>query len=127
MRRKKGYANYYYLLTHNVRITRELNNFHAETELEVEKIPVQEKEKFYQMLYQCDDLFRDNIQLLRQSGNDFVAEKYLKTFPEEGFHTMNPVESQMVYIEKMLIELKAIYNGLHGAPSEQEHKAIEEV
>ncbi|WP_118950414.1 FUSC family protein [Taibaiella helva] len=127
MRRKKGYANYYYLLTHNVRITRELNNFHGETELEVEKIPVQEKEKFYQMLYQCDDLFRDNIQLLRQSGNGFVAEKYLKTFPEEGFHTMNPVESQMVYIEKMLIELKAIYNGLHGAPSEQERKAIEEV
>lgn len=127
MRRKKGYANYYYLLTHNVRITRELNNFHGETELEDEKIPVREKEKFNQMLYQCDDLFRDNIQLLRQSGNGFVEEKYLKTFPEEGFHTMNPVESQMVYIEKMLIELKAIYNGLHGAPSEQERKAIEEV
>ncbi|WP_118976298.1 FUSC family protein [Taibaiella koreensis] len=127
MRRKKGYANYYYLLTHNVRITRELNNFHGETELETEKIPVREKEKFYQMLNQCDDLFRDNIQLLRQSGNDFVEDKYLKTFPEEGFNTMNPVESQMVYIEKMLIELKAIYNGLHGAPSEPEPKAIEEV
>lgn len=127
LRRKKGYVNYYYLLTHNVRITRELNNFHGEAELEGEKIPVREKEKFYQMLYQCDDLFRDNIQLLKKTGNDFVDDKFLKTFPEEGFHTMTPLESQLVYIEKMLIELKAIYASLHGVSEETEAKAIEEV
>lgn len=108
MRRKKGYANYYYLLTHNVRITRELNNFHSETELEDEKVPIREKEKFYQVLYECDDLFRENGQLLRKSGNSFVEDKFLKTFPEEGFRNQTPTESQMVYMEKMLIELKAI-------------------
>ena len=119
-RDKKGYANYYYLITHNVRITRELNNFHSETELDEEHIPVREKEKFYQLLYQCDDLFRENVQLLKRSGNDFVADKFLKTFPEEGFHNMKPVESQMVYLEKMLIELRAINAGLHGPQIESE-------
>lgn len=113
-RSKKGYANYYYLITHNVRVTRELNNFHSETELEEHKIPVREKETFYQMLYQCDDLFRENMELLKKAGNHFVPEAFLKTFPEEGFHNMVPMESQMVYLEKMLIELKAINTSLHG-------------
>lgn len=117
-RRKKGYANFYYLLTHNVRVTRELNNFHSETELGEEKIPIREKEKFYQMLYQCDDLFRENIGLMKKTGNLFIEEKLLKSFPEEGFHNMQPTEPQMVFIEKMLIELKAISAGLHGPPVE---------
>ncbi len=121
-RDKKGYANYYYLITHNVRITRELNNFHSETELDEEQIPVREKEKFYQLLYQCDDLFRENVRLMKQSGNNFVSDKFLKTFPEEGFHNMKPVESQMVYLEKMLIELKAINAGLHGPQLEVEQE-----
>jgi hypothetical protein len=127
MRRKKGYANYYYLLTHNVRVTRELNNFHSETELGEEKIPIREKEKFYQMLYQCDDLFRENIQIMKKAGNDFIDEKLLKSFPEEGFNSLQPAETQLVFIEKMLIELRAINAGLHGPQIENEEKAMEEV
>lgn len=127
MRRKKGYANYYYLLTHNVRVTRELNNFHSETELGEEKIPIREKEKFYQMLYQCDDLFRENIQLMKKAGNDFIEEKLLKSFPEGGFNSMQPAEAQLVFVEKMMIELKAINAGLHGPQIENEEKAMEEV
>jgi|GEM_PF-304531 len=127
MRRKKGYANYYYLLTHNVRVTRELNNFQSEAELEEVKIPVKDKEPFYQMLYECDDLFRDNIRLLKLSGNTFIDDKLLKTFPEEGFHSMTPNESQWVFVEKMLIELKAMHAGLSGSSAVSGQKAIEEV
>ncbi len=107
-RRKKRIANYYYLLTHNVRITRELNNFHSETELAEDKVPIREKEKFFQLLYECDDLFRENARLLKKGGNNFVEERFLKTFPESGFNSETPTESQMIYVEKMLIELKAI-------------------
>jgi uncharacterized membrane protein YgaE (UPF0421/DUF939 family) len=115
MRKKKGYANYYYLLTHNVRITRELNNFHTEKELAEERIPIREKEHFIQLLYQCDDLFRENVGMLRKSGNTFVEEKYLKTFPEGGLNTHQPTEAQVVFMEKMLLELKAINSVLDGA------------
>lgn len=127
MRKKKGYANYYYLLTHNVRITRELNNYHSETELTDEKIPIREKEKFSQLLYECDDLFRENARILKKSGNAFVDDKLLKTFPEAGFNNTTPYESQLLYIEKMLIELKSIHAGLQGAQNNIESKAIEEV
>ncbi len=126
MRRKRGYANYYYLLTHNVRVTRELNNFHSEMELGEEKIPVREQEKFYQMLNECDDLFRENIQLMKKTGNLFIDEKLLKSFPEAGFNNLKPAESQMVFIEKMLIELRAINAGLHGPQMQHDEKGMEE-
>jgi uncharacterized membrane protein YgaE (UPF0421/DUF939 family) len=127
MRRKKGYANYYYLLTHNVRVTRDLNNFHSEMELDEEKIPISEKEKFYQMLYQIDDLFRENISLLKKSGNTFIDEKLLKSFPEEGFISLQPTEAQLVFIEKLLIELKAINAGLRGQQVETETQSMAEL
>lgn len=126
-RSKKGYASYYYLLTHNVRITRELNNFHSETELDEVRIPIRDQEQFYQMLSQCDDLFRENVQLMKKNGNHFIEDKMLKSFPEEGFNTIKPVEAQWVFVEKMLIELKAIDAGLHGPQMENEGKAITDV
>jgi uncharacterized membrane protein YgaE (UPF0421/DUF939 family) len=111
--KKKGYANYYFMLTHNVRITRELNNFHSEAELEPEKIPVREKEKFYQLLNEADDLFRSILKLMRRAGNKFVEEDVLKKFPEKGFSNMMPSENQIIFVEKVIMELKAIEAGLH--------------
>jgi uncharacterized membrane protein YgaE (UPF0421/DUF939 family) len=110
--KKKGYANYYFMLTHNVRITRELNNFHSETELALEKIPVKEKEKYYQLLNESDDLFRAVLQSMKNTGNVFVDDKMLKTFPEKGFNNMTPTENQLIFIEKLIMELKAIVAGL---------------
>ncbi|KAA5532419.1 FUSC family protein [Taibaiella lutea] len=110
--RRKGYANYYYMLTHNVRITRELNNFHSETELEQEKVPIQEKTKYYQMLNECDDLFRENLRLIIKAGNKYVNTELTKTFPENGFANITPTENQLVFVEKVLIELKAVRAGL---------------
>jgi uncharacterized membrane protein YccC len=110
--RRKGYANYYYMLSHNVRITRELNNFHSEIELEQERVPIQEKQKYYQMLNECDDLFRANLKLTIEAGNRFVDINLTKTFPENGFSNLTPTESQLVFVEKILIELKAIQAGL---------------
>lgn len=109
---KKGYATYYMLLTHNIRITRELNNFHSEIEMNEQSIPIREKEQFFRLLYECDDLFRDNAALLKKSGNHFIEDKYLKSFPEEGFTNTEPNETQVFHIEKLLLELKALHVGL---------------
>jgi len=110
--KKKGYAYYYYMLTHNVRITRELNNFHSETELALEKVPIREKQKYYEMLNECDDLFRANLKLTIAAGNKFVDAGLARTFPEQGFANLTPTENQLVFVEKILIELKAIQAGL---------------
>ncbi len=119
IRRKRGYASFYSLLTHNVRVTRELNNYHSESELAEDKVPIREKEKFFQLLYECDDLFRENAKLLRKSGNAFVEDKFLKTFPESGFYSDTPTEAQVVYAEKMLFELKSIHASLSVSPLAQ--------
>src|SRR5690606_25298289 len=109
---KKGYSGHYALLTHNIRVTRELNNFQSEIEMNTADIPILEKTKFIEMLYECDDLFRDNATLLKKAGNDFIEDRFLKTFPEEGFTHIEPTENQVFYIEKLLLELKAIKSGL---------------
>jgi hypothetical protein len=98
----------YFLLMHNVRITRELNNFNSEAEMSEDKIPVSDKEKYIQLLYECDDLFRETVRQMKRSGNPHFDEKYLKTFPEEGLSTVTPTEGQLVYVEKLLIELKLV-------------------
>lgn len=110
--KRKGYANYYYLLSHNIRITRELNNFHSEGELEQEKVPIQEKAKYYELLNECDDLFRSTLKLSLVSGNKFVNTELMKTFPENGFSNYAPTDNQMVFVRKMLGELRAIQAGL---------------
>ncbi|MFT4061568.1 MAG: FUSC family protein [Edaphocola sp.] len=111
-RKKKGYANYYYLLTHNVRVVRELNNFHIEAELDEKKIPVREKSKFYQLLNECDDLFRENLRLMKKNGNENIDDTLTKSYPEKGFVNLTPTDAQMTYIEKIAIDLRAINMGL---------------
>lgn len=111
--KKKGYTNYYYLLTHNLRITRELNNFNNESEFNDNKILIKEKEQFYQILNQCDELLRENCMLLQKRYNDVDdIDGILKTFPENGYMNLHPTEAQFIYLEKLLIELRAINNGL---------------
>ncbi len=100
--KKKGYANFYYLLSHNIRITREMNNFHSEREFGQEKAPISEKAKYYELLNECDDLFRSNLKLIVAAGNKFVNPIMMKTFPENGFSNYAPTENQMVFVRKML-------------------------
>lgn len=105
---KKNYALYYQFLTHNIRITREMNNYNSEQELEESKIPIPEKEKFIGLLYQCDDLFRSNLQYMASIGKSYIEESEYKVFPTEGFTNTTPSKVQLVFIEKLFIELRAI-------------------
>jgi len=102
----------FYFITHSIRITRELNNFNGESEWNAERIKITDKEKYVQILYECDDLFRDIIGEMKAGGNSFFEEEYFKTFPEQGFNAITPTDAQLVYVEKLLIELKFIKAGL---------------
>ncbi len=104
----KKYHNYYQLLTHIVRVTRELNNFNSENELMEEQLPIQKKERFFKLLYECDDLLRENIRLVQKSSETFFSSQFLTTFPTEGFYNTQPNDMQYMFIEKMLFELNAI-------------------
>jgi len=118
--KKTKNTTFYFLLMHNIRITRELNNFNSESEADEEKIPVRDKEKYIQLLYECDDLFRNIVGQMKQAGNPYFDEKYLKTFPEEGLSPVTPTDAQLVYVEKLLIELKLIKGLLQKPVSEKE-------
>jgi len=114
LEKRKKYAAAYYMLTHNIRITRELNNYNGEDELSETKIPIREKEKFIQLLNQCDDLFRENARKYKNKGNEYIDENALKVFPTAGFITTLPTQQQFVFMEKILIELKALHASLVG-------------
>src|SRR5690606_23318878 len=103
---------FFYLLTHNVRITRELNNFNNEKEVYEEKIPIRDKEKYLQLIYECDDLFRENLRLLKQTLYPALENTYDHIFPEEGLQSHTPNDAQMVYVEKLLLELEFFRDGL---------------
>lgn len=109
---KDNREDFFYLLTHNVRITRELNNFNNEQELEEEKIPIRDKEKYNQLLHECDDLFRENLQLLQRTVYPSLENTYAHTFPEQGFQSHTPTDAQLVYVEKLLLELEFFRDGL---------------
>lgn len=134
-KRKDNREDFFYLLTHNVRITRELNNFNNDRELEEEKIPIRDKEKYEQMLHECDDLFRENLQLMKRTVYPHLDNSYAHTFPEQGLQTHTPTEAQLVYVGKLLLELEFFRDGLlqrakrlkrsgHGAVSGQVNEQV---
>ena len=109
---KSDYDSNFYFITHSVRITRELNNFNSELEWEEDRIKIDDKEKYLQILSECDDLFREICSMMIKNGNKFFNDKYFKSFPVNGFNTYTPTIAQSIYVEKLLIELKFIEAGL---------------
>lgn len=105
---------FFYWMTHNVRITRELNNFNSEAELDDVPVAISEKERYMQLLSACDELFREiNKKLFRHlpvKTTDEVAVP--ETYPLEGFITQTPTNTQMISVEKLWMELTFIEEGL---------------
>src|SRR5690606_14876413 len=84
VKRKKGYAPSYHFIVHNIRITRELNAYHTDNEFQDEMMPAHNKELFYQLLYEIDDLFRDILRLGKQKGNIYIRETLIEDYPVNG-------------------------------------------
>lgn len=112
VRRKKGFASSYYLIVHNIRITRELNAYHTDNEFNDELMPAHNKDLFYQLLYEIDDLFRDILRLGRMKGNKFIRDSMIEDYPVNGLKNLTPSEHQVIHLLKISNELRAIRSSL---------------
>ena len=108
---RKIYSIYYQFITHNVRITRELNNIHLEQEgkddAALQQLPTVEQQ---QLVSTCLDHFNAAVKMIpglyRKEAVDMVG-----ALPQtyDLFHLSAP---QIIYIEKMEAELKALRRNL---------------
>lgn len=99
---------FFQLLTHFVRVTRELNNFNEENSFEAPKIKIIEKENFIQLLHECDDNFRIIANYMEKEAIAQVAEECRYTYPVLGLKMNTPSQRQWVYMQKLLLELQYI-------------------
>jgi uncharacterized membrane protein YccC len=105
--KRKSYAIYYHLITHNVRITRELNNIHLEQEHKNEAEGDILTTNQLQRLNLCLYWFNNNMELVRQINPDIPAQ----TAPQQPL-PVALTSQQLLYIDRMIIELKAMNSDL---------------
>ncbi len=105
--RSKGriYVLYYRLITHNVRITRELNNIHMERE---NALPEMNKAFGDKRPELCLQLFRENMRLVRQIAPDESAHHEPPLQPQAQALT----QEQLLYLDRLMVELKAMHADL---------------
>ena len=108
--KRKHYANYYQLITHNVRITRELNNIHLEQDTRTTDKLGKASAKQQGLISECLQWFNKNIEMLR-SVDEQVKVKAL-VLDEEFRSYFSLSETQELYLSKLLIELKEMYYDL---------------
>lgn len=107
--KSKPYAIYYHLITHNVRITRELNNIHLEfetTEKNTNPISIEQQLKLVMAL----DWLNKNM-IIAQRIN--IYNKTVITETRSMPHYPYELSAhQLLYIDRMIIELKAMYTDM---------------
>ncbi len=115
---KKPYAIYYHLITHNVRITRELNNINLETENKQHTTAGAGKNQ-QQRINICLYWFKLNMQLAQSIAPN--ANISLSNGEEiQLTHTLST--HQMLYTDRMIIELKAMHKDLEKLAAEMAKK-----
>lgn len=129
VKRKKGFAQTYFFIVHNIRITRELNAYHTDSEFQEDLMPAHNKGLFYQLLYEIDDLFRSILILGKHRGNHFINETMIHDYPVNGLKNLNPSEHQVLHLLKIANELKAIQSTLLNSKNQvqKDDKIIEQI
>lgn len=117
--KRKTVSIYYHIITHNVRITRELNNIHLEEDNRhvnhTDNISIEQKIKLHTAL----TWFNKNVRL----SNAINLDKQTDVLGDDLQATYNtPLsETQLMYLDRMIIELKAMHTDmLHLANREKE-------
>jgi len=108
--RRKPYSTYYQLITHNVRLTRELNNVHIEEESVAGMAGSGASSEQQEKINKCLDYFNQNIQLLANFESDIKIKVILED--EQYRSPFRLTEAQSLYIDKMIIELREMYYDL---------------
>lgn len=108
--RKKPFAIFYYIITHNIRITRELNNIQLESDDEVIEADSETLERQAALIDNCLECFNANVALLRHLDKEGdYTDMYQQNFKTGSFVLTH---QQEVYLEKLQVELKAMHNDL---------------
>lgn len=105
--KKKTYGLYYHVITHNVRITRELNNIHLEQEHSIEGTSPYTQEQQAAQINNCLEWFNNvmqQVQTLKGNHMPLQASREDISYPLTAH--------QKLYLDKMLIELKTLYRDL---------------
>lgn len=117
--KRKTVSLYYHIITHNVRITRELNNIHLEEDNRninhETPVDIEQKMKLHTALV----WFNKNVRL----SNAINLDKQVEVMGDDVQATYNaPLsETQLMYLDRMIIELKAMHTDLlHLANREKE-------
>lgn len=107
--RKKPFAIFYYIITHNIRITRELNNILLEQNAEHEADEhVHSRQR--KLIDSCHELFVQNISFLKSLDVNVECNVVVHNVTDEQLMTLS--QHQEIYLEKMQVELKAMNNDL---------------
>lgn len=115
--RKKS-TLYYDLTTYNVRITRDLNNIHIDQDERTDKLKASPATDAQQKLIDdCLSWFNRTLQTLSAVNPNITKDLYEY---RQGFHSPFQLsDNQTVYIEKLLIELKTMYQDIEKIAGEE--------
>lgn len=108
--RKRPFAIFYYIITHNIRITRELNNIELEQGNATVDIDEATMQRQQQLVMECLVTFNENIPCIRKLDAETVFDMLDATYIHPQFQPLSP--HQEIYLEKMLVELKAMNKDL---------------
>ncbi|HRO43803.1 MAG TPA: FUSC family protein, partial [Flavipsychrobacter sp.] len=107
--RQRPYIAFYQAITHNVRITREINNIHLEQEsrnIEETRATDDQQSKINECLFWFEKNLEEIKRLNPEShATDFTLIKNYRSPFELSLH-------QMLYLDKLLFELKALNHAL---------------
>ncbi len=106
---RRPYSVFYQMITHNVRITRELNNIHLELEGRTDNVE-KEHPAQQEQLEACLFWFQENIRLAEKINKE-LGRSSRPIFPS-GHTSLRLSSHQMLYLDKLLFELKALYHAL---------------
>lgn len=116
--RKKPYAVYFHIITHNVRITRELNNINIEQEAKTDAHKVSVQANSVQRLNMCIYWFKQNmIAASKIAPDERIPE--LDIVPGEVI-PRELTTQQVLYLDRMIIELKAMHKDIEQLASQSE-------
>ncbi|MEO6831545.1 MAG: FUSC family protein, partial [Chitinophagaceae bacterium] len=103
---RPGYKKYYQIISHNMRLTRELNNIHLDEEAnESVKSKVVSLKKLEGSIQHCRERFEEILQLLHHDSDKNLQEEFSKELPSE-LAALSP--AQNIYLERLAVELDNI-------------------
>lgn len=107
---KKRIMAYYQLINHSVRITRELNNIHLEWESKSATEQIGDQAMQHVLILECLDWFNKNLNQMERLHVG-IAKNRIEV-PDEYHPAFTLNLQQVIYIEKLLIELKTLHQDL---------------